>query len=108
MLVKRKGTYKNYGATVLFDDERKVSVSWNKKEPRVELTVKQVRDPNGNSHHNYLVSLSLEKIAKIISVLSEQGLVHSSEQIAARLPIRDLLRLLVSSSGLPSNDVTKS
>lgn len=102
MLLKRWGANRNSGWTGLINN-KDFTASWNKKDSVVELTVKRVNDPNANGQYNYEVVLSLEEISKILALLSDQALQHSSEVTSQKLSssTRALLRLLAASGGLP-------
>lgn len=102
MLLKRWGANRNSGWTALINN-KDFTASWNKKDSVVELTVKRVNGTNANGQYNYEVVLSLEEISKILALLSDQALQHSSEVASQKLSsaTRSLLRLLAASGGLP-------
>ena len=102
MLLKRWGANRNSGWTGLIN-KKEATVSWNKNEACVQLTVRRVNDPNGNGQYNYEIDLSLEEITKVLSVLADHGLTHSMSAVSEKLSpsTRSLFRLLAASSGLP-------
>lgn len=108
MLLKRWGANRDCGWTALINKE--ATVSWNKKDSCVKLSARRVNDPNGNGQYNYDVELSLEEIAKILTVVSEQAVDNSSAAVKDKLAhsTKPLFRLLMASSGLPFGQTESS
>jgi hypothetical protein len=102
MLLKRWGANRNSGWTPVINN-KDFTASWNKKDSTVELTFRRVNDPNANGQYNFEMVFSLEEISKILTLLSDQALQHSSEAVSQKLSpsTRALLRLLVASGGVP-------
>lgn len=102
MLLKRWGANRNSGWIGLIN-KKDPTVSWNKNEQCIQLTIKRVVDPHGNGQYNYEIDLSPEEIAKIIDALAKDGLTHSLTSLSEKLApsTRSLLRLLLAAGGFP-------